>query len=194
MLPGLIDAHGHVLELGYARNQAELAGTPSLDAALAKVKAYAAAHPDAKWITGSGWNQEIWKLGRFPTAKELDAVVADRPVWLSRVDGHAAWANSAAMKLAGVTKATPDPAGGRIERDADGNPSRRFRRRRHRADQREAARTDRAEQGSPRWTPPWPSWPASASPASATPASTWPPTCSTGNTPTRTSSLRASTP
>jgi len=123
LLPGLIDAHGHVLELGYARNQAELAGTASLDAALARVKAYAEAHPDAKWITGSGWNQEIWKLGRFPTAKELDSVVADRPVWLSRVDGHAAWANSAAMKLAGITKATPDPAGGRIERDAGGNPN-----------------------------------------------------------------------
>ncbi len=123
LVPGLIDAHGHVLELGYARNQADLAGTQSLDAALAKVKAYAAAHPDAKWITGGGWNQEIWKLGRFPTAKELDAVVSDRPVWLSRVDGHAAWANSAAIKLAGITKATKDPSGGRIERDAKGNPT-----------------------------------------------------------------------
>ncbi len=123
LLPGLIDAHGHVLELGYARNRADLTGTQSLDEALAKVKAYATAHPDAKWITGGGWNQEIWKLGRFPTAKELDAVVPDRPVWLSRVDGHAGWANTAAMKLAGITKATPDPHGGRIEHDADGNPA-----------------------------------------------------------------------
>ncbi|MEO8997982.1 MAG: amidohydrolase [Rhodanobacter sp.] len=123
LLPGLIDAHGHVLELGYARNQADLTGTQSLDEALAKVKAYTAVHLDAKWITGGGWNQEIWKLGRFPTAKELDAVVSDRPVWLSRVDGHAGWANSAAMKLAGITKATKDPHGGRIERDADGNPT-----------------------------------------------------------------------
>ncbi|MEO7067020.1 MAG: amidohydrolase [Rhodanobacter sp.] len=123
MLPGLIDAHGHVLELGYARNQADLTDTQSLAEALAKVKAYAAAHPDARWITGGGWNQEIWKLGRFPTAKELDAVVSDRPVWLSRIDGHAAWANSAAIKLAGVNKATKDPPGGRIERDANGNPS-----------------------------------------------------------------------
>lgn len=123
LLPGLIDAHGHVLELGYARNRADLTGTQSLDEALAKVKAHAAAHPDAKWITGGGWNQEIWKLGRFPTAKELDAVVPDRPVWLSRVDGHAGWANTAAMKLAGITKATPDPHGGRIEHDADGKPA-----------------------------------------------------------------------
>ena len=123
LLPGLIDAHGHVLELGYARNQADLTGAKSLDEALAKVKAYAAAHPEAKWIIGGGWNQEIWKLGRFPTAKELDAAVADRPVWLSRVDGHAGWANSAAIKLAGVSKATMDPRGGRIERDSSGNPA-----------------------------------------------------------------------
>lgn len=123
LLPGLIDAHGHVLELGYARNEADLTGTRSLAEALARIKAYAAAHPDARWITGGGWNQEIWKLGRFPTAKELDAVVSDRPVWLSRVDGHAAWANSAAIKLAGVTRDTKDPPGGRIERDAQGNPA-----------------------------------------------------------------------
>ena len=123
LLPGLIDAHGHVLELGYARNSVDLSGTKSLDGALAEVKAYAAAHPEAKWIRGGGWNQEIWKLGRFPTAKELDAAVVDRPVWLSRIDGHAAWANSAAIKLAGVTKSTKNPSGGRIERDPDGNPS-----------------------------------------------------------------------
>jgi predicted amidohydrolase YtcJ len=123
LLPGLIDAHGHVLELGYALNSVDLSSTKSLAEALAIVKAYAAAHPQAKWIRGGGWNQEIWKLGRFPTAKELDAVVSDRPVWLSRIDGHAAWANTAAIKLAGVTKATKDPSGGRIERDAEGNPS-----------------------------------------------------------------------
>ena len=123
LLPGLIDAHGHVLELGYARNSVDLTGTQSLGEALARVKAYAAAHPEAKWITGGGWNQEIWKLGRFPTAKELDAVVSDRPVWLSHVDGHAAWANSAAINLAGVTADTKDPHGGRIERDADGKPA-----------------------------------------------------------------------
>ena len=123
LLPGLIDAHGHVLDLGYARNSVDLTGTKSLNEALAKVKAYAAAHPEAKWIVGGGWNQEIWKLGRFPTAKELDAAVADRPVWLSRVDGHAGWANSAAIRLAGVGKASKDPSGGRIERDANGNPA-----------------------------------------------------------------------
>ncbi|MDM3777227.1 amidohydrolase family protein, partial [Proteus mirabilis] len=71
---------------------------------------------------GGGWNQEVWGLGRFPTAAELDAVTGDLPVWLARADGHAAWANSAAMKAAGVTAATPTPAGGRIEK-VGGRPS-----------------------------------------------------------------------
>ena len=123
LLPGLIDAHGHVLELGYARNQADLTGTQSLAAALTKIKRYATDHTDARWIIGGGWNQEIWKLGRFPTAQELDGAVADRPVWLSRVDGHAGWANTAAMKLAGIDRHTKDPSGGRIERDAQGKPT-----------------------------------------------------------------------
>ena len=70
---------------------------------------------NARWIVGRGWNQELWPEKRFPTAADLDAVVSDRPVWLGRVDGHAAVANSAAMKAAGVTAATPAPAGGRIE-------------------------------------------------------------------------------
>ena len=123
LLPGLIDAHGHVMNLGATSLQANLVGTQSLDAALVKVKNYAAAHPNSPWIIGRGWNQVIWNLGRFPTAKELDAVVSDRPVLLERVDGHATWANSAAMKVAGIDKNTPDPVGGRIERDAEGNPT-----------------------------------------------------------------------
>ena len=123
LLPGLIDAHGHVMGLGIALRHADLVPAKSLDEALATVKSYAVAHPDMAWVQGRGWNQAIWKLGRFPTAHELDGVVADRPVWLERVDGHAGWANSAAMKLAGVDKHTKDPPGGRIERDAQGNPS-----------------------------------------------------------------------
>lgn len=123
LLPGLTDAHGHVMALGQALNQADLSATTTLAAALATVKRFAAAHPHAAWVQGGGWNQVIWKLGRFPTASELDQAVADRPVWLSRVDGHAGWANSAAMKRAGITRGTRDPAGGRIERDAQGNPT-----------------------------------------------------------------------
>ncbi len=123
LLPGLTDAHGHVMALGFMKVEANLADSTSLPQALAEVKAYAAAHPGTGWIRGGGWNQVTWKLGRFPTARELDGAVSDRPVWLSRVDGHAGWANSAAMKLAGVDRQTKDPAGGRIERDAQGNPT-----------------------------------------------------------------------
>ena len=123
MLPGLIDAHGHVMGLGFQALTVDLSGTRSLDEALAKIREYAEANPRDRWVIGSGWNQVSWGLVRFPTAAELDTAVADRPVLLERVDGHAHWANSAALKIAGVTKETKDPAGGRIERDADGNPT-----------------------------------------------------------------------
>jgi predicted amidohydrolase YtcJ len=121
VLPGLIDAHGHVFGLGEQLSLLNLAGSASLADALKATAGYAAAHPQHAWLRGRGWNQEIWKLGRFPTAAELDAVVADRPVWLERVDGHASWANTRAMQLAGITRDTPDPAGGKIVRDAKGD-------------------------------------------------------------------------
>jgi predicted amidohydrolase YtcJ len=123
LLPGLIDAHGHVLSLGYKSAQIDLDGTESLAAAQARVRTFVAAHPGTGWILGDGWNQVTWKLGRFPLASELDAVVADRPAALGRIDGHAVWLNSRALQLAGISKDTVDPVGGRIERDANGNPS-----------------------------------------------------------------------
>ncbi|HAT31210.1 MAG TPA: amidohydrolase, partial [Janthinobacterium sp.] len=101
----------------------ELAGSPTLAAALRAVADYGRVHPRRSWLVGGGWNQEIWKLGRFPRAAELDKAEAARPVWLSRVDGHAGWANSRALKLAGITATTPDPSGGKILRDANGAPS-----------------------------------------------------------------------
>jgi predicted amidohydrolase YtcJ len=115
MLPGLVDAHGHVMGLGFAALTLDLSGTNSLEEAQAAIKAYAAKYPERRWIVGRGWNQEKWGLGRFPTAADLDAAVADRPVWLERVDGHAGWANSRAMEIAGVTAASKSPSGGRIE-------------------------------------------------------------------------------
>ena len=122
LIPGLIDAHGHVMELGLQALSLDLSDTATLAEAQAKLRAYAADHPNLRWITGGGWNQERWGLGRMPTAADLDAVVADRPVWLSRIDGHAAVANSAALAAAGVTAKTVAPAGGRIEMAA-GKPS-----------------------------------------------------------------------
>jgi hypothetical protein len=116
LVPGFIDAHLHVMGLGFAALTLDLSATTSLADAQARIAEYAAANPGRPWIIGRGWNQETWGLGRFPTAAELDAVVGDRPVWLERVDGHAGWANSAALQRAGVTATTADPAGGRIER------------------------------------------------------------------------------
>jgi len=120
LMPGMIDSHLHVMSIGFAALTLDLSETKSLAEAQARIAAYAAANPDRGWIIGRGWNQELWGLGRFPTAAELDAVVADRPVWLARVDGHAGWANTKALALAGVTAATKDPAGGKIERAAPG--------------------------------------------------------------------------
>ncbi len=116
LVPGMIDAHTHVVELGLAALTLDLSDTRTLEEAKAKVAAYARDNPERQWIIGRGWNQEVWKLGRFPTAADLDAIVGDRPVWLARADGHAGWGNSAALKLAGVSAATAAPAGGRIEK------------------------------------------------------------------------------
>jgi predicted amidohydrolase YtcJ len=116
VMPGMIDAHVHVMGLGFAALTLDLSDTHTLAEAQAKIAAYAAKFPARPWIIGTGWNQESWGLGRFPTAAELDAVVSDRPVWLERVDGHAGWANSRALSMAGVNAATKDPAGGHIER------------------------------------------------------------------------------
>jgi predicted amidohydrolase YtcJ len=128
-LPGLIDAHAHVMELGFAALTLDLMGTQTLAEGLEATRAYVAAHPGGGWVQGWGWNQERWGLrdekgrSRFPTAAELDAVAGGRAVWLRRADGHAGWASSRALELAGITKDTPDPAGGRIERLPDGRPS-----------------------------------------------------------------------
>ncbi|WP_313705530.1 amidohydrolase [Massilia sp.] len=120
VLPGLIDAHGHVFGLGQMLTQLDLSQATSLEGALKAIGDYARANPGQGWLRGRGWNQENWKLGRFPTALDVDAVVNDRPVWFERVDGHAGWANSRALAAAGITDKTPDPAGGKIMRDANG--------------------------------------------------------------------------
>ncbi len=123
MLPGLIDAHGHVMGLGFQQLNVNLAGINSLEATLDTLKSYAEANPDLEWIQGRGWNQTLWEENKFPTAADIDKVISDRPVWLSRVDGHAAWGNSMALQIAGVSKDTPDPQGGKVIRDERGNPT-----------------------------------------------------------------------
>ena len=122
LLPGLIDAHGHVMGLGLAALRLDLVGTNSVEDLQARLRDYAG-RPGRAWILGRGWNQELWPTKRFPTAADLDAVVPERPVMLERVDGHAVVVNSAALKAAGITAATKDPVGGKIERDSNGNPT-----------------------------------------------------------------------
>ncbi|MDB5686999.1 MAG: metal-dependent hydrolase, partial [Rhizorhabdus sp.] len=123
LIPGLIDAHGHVMELGKAALSLDLSNSNSLAEAQAALARYAKDRPTPLWIGGGGWNQERWGLGRFPTAADIDAITPGRPVVLDRVDGHALLANGAAMAAAGIDAKTKDPAGGRIERDAKGNPT-----------------------------------------------------------------------
>ncbi|MFN2098610.1 amidohydrolase [Altererythrobacter sp. MF3-039] len=116
LLPGLIDSHAHVIEIGLAEMTLDLSQTESLDQALGEIEKFARENPSRPWILGTGWNHEKWGLGRFPTAAELDAIVADRPIWLERVDAHAIWANSVALSRAGISSTTKNPEGGRIER------------------------------------------------------------------------------
>ncbi|MGC8641640.1 MAG: amidohydrolase [Isosphaeraceae bacterium] len=121
--PGLIDAHGHIEALGASLEQVDLRGVKTLDEVGRRVKAKLDRSPADSWVQGGQWDQSLWPGGAFPTAAVLDAVAPDRPVWLIRVDGHAGWANSEAMRRAGVTKDTQAPPDGQIIRDGNGQPT-----------------------------------------------------------------------
>jgi predicted amidohydrolase YtcJ len=123
IFPGLTDAHAHLYGLGLALDTVNLTGTTSVDEVVQRAAQRAASAPAGEWILGRGWDQNDWPVKEFPAATTLDAAVASHPVWLKRIDGHAGYANSAAMRAAGVTSATPDPPGGRIIRDASGTPT-----------------------------------------------------------------------
>jgi predicted amidohydrolase YtcJ len=117
VVPGLIDAHGHVLGLGMIRSQVDLVGASSKAEVLQRLKDFAAKLPKDAWLIGHGWDQNRWPDKQFPSAADLDEAFPDRPVFLERIDGHASWANTAAMKRA--TKALDgdwQPEGGRIVR------------------------------------------------------------------------------
>lgn len=119
VIPGLIDAHAHLRGLGGLLESRDLRHVASIAEIAAYVRQQAAGMPAGEWVTGRNWDQTNWG-GKFPSAADLDAVAADRPVFLTRVDGHAGWANTRAMTLAGITDQTPDPPGGKIVRDAQG--------------------------------------------------------------------------
>ncbi|ETN91641.1 N-substituted formamide deformylase precursor [Gammaproteobacteria bacterium MOLA455] len=123
LIPGIIDAHGHISGLGFTLLSVDVRGQESAQQAAQTVASYAAQQPQLQWIKGRGWNQVLWPDQQFPSAALLDQFIDDRPVWLTRVDGHAGWANSAAMEAAGINSDSVSPAGGEILRDADGNPT-----------------------------------------------------------------------
>lgn len=121
--PGFTDSHLHFLSYGIGLQEIELAGITSLEEALARVAERAAVTPPGQWLTGRGWDHTLWGSGDFPTRQDLDRVAPEHPVFLRRKCGHAGWANTRALELAGITAATPDPVGGAIDHDpATGQP------------------------------------------------------------------------
>src|SRR5215469_9301442 len=122
LLPGFVDAHVHASAAGLERLRCDLSGAHGLDQYLEIVARYIGEHPDAEWITGGGWAMDVFP-GGMPSRHELDRVAPDRPVFLSNRDHHAAWVNTRALELAGVTASTPDPPDGRVEREPDGVPA-----------------------------------------------------------------------
>jgi predicted amidohydrolase YtcJ len=122
LLPGFQDAHVHPVSGGLEMLQCDLNDLATAQEYVEAIRVYAGSHSDEPWILGGGWSLDAFP-GGTPTKQALDAVVADRPVFLPNRDGHGAWVNSVALAMAGVTRDTPDPDDGRIERDADGEPS-----------------------------------------------------------------------
>lgn len=121
--PGLVDAHCHVFGLAADLQRVSVRNLASEEAVAEVLAKAAAGRPAGEWLLGRGWDQNRWQGQRFPTRASLDKLLGDRPVALERIDGHALWLNSAALAKAGITKATRDPAGGKILRDGKGQPT-----------------------------------------------------------------------
>ncbi|PWT87664.1 MAG: amidohydrolase, partial [Acidobacteria bacterium] len=121
--PGFIDSHAHILALGGSRLEIDLNDTPNKETIAKMVQERISKAKKGDWILGRGWDQNQWPEKKFPTAQDLDPVSPENPVVLERTDGHAVWANSVALRLAGVTAATKDPQGGKIIHDEKGNPT-----------------------------------------------------------------------
>jgi predicted amidohydrolase YtcJ len=123
VIPGMVDAHAHLLGLGQSLRTVNLVGAKSYDEVIARVVERAKGLPPGQWLLGRGWDQNQWGDTRFPTHEALSRAVPGNPVWLTRVDGHAGLANAAALRAAGVTAASVDPSGGKVERTAGGEPT-----------------------------------------------------------------------
>jgi predicted amidohydrolase YtcJ len=125
VLPGFTDSHAHFMGLGEEKLMVDLRGTRDMNEVISRIQTFAETLPEGSWIVGRGWNQVLWPGQLFPTKGDLDKAFPDTPIWLRRVDGHAAWANTAALELAGLDaiRAAEDPDGGAIIRDASGEPT-----------------------------------------------------------------------
>jgi predicted amidohydrolase YtcJ len=117
VLPGFHDAHFHIGNLARELEAPDLRGAASLGETLDRLRAWADAHPGDGWVLGGRWDRNLWPAGEMPTRQALDALFGSRPVSLPSVDGHAVWANTAGLRAAGIDAGTPDPVGGRIERE-----------------------------------------------------------------------------
>lgn len=123
VLPGFNDAHVHFFDGGQALASVQLRDAPSPEAFRDRIGAYAATLPKGRWVLNGNWDHERWTPAALPTRQLIDAVTPDNPVFINRLDGHMALANTLALELAGITRDTPDPPGGSIVRDADGEPT-----------------------------------------------------------------------
>ena len=121
--PGFIDSHGHISGVGFREVNLNLQGIKSLAEMLTAVKEYADANPDQPWVVGRGWIEKVWPEKRFPTRQDLDEIVPDRPVYLTRADGHASVINTVAMNMAEITGTSENPVGGHINLDENGEPT-----------------------------------------------------------------------
>ena len=125
IVPGLADAHGHLAGLGKSLSIVDLVETTTKQQVLERIKAATAASYQGNWLVGRGWDQTRWPKGHqdFPTRDDLDSIFPKTPVFLTRVDGHAAWVNGEALRRSGISRETKDPPGGRIVRDSRGEPT-----------------------------------------------------------------------
>lgn len=123
VLPGLVDSHVHLRSLGEQLTSLDLRGVSSPDGVVRLAAAAASELPEGEWLNGIGWDQNLWPGGQYPDHRGLTEAVPDRPAWLLRIDWYAGWANAKAMEAAGITRDTRDPQGGRVVKDANGEPT-----------------------------------------------------------------------